>query len=318
MNYPGPQYPGYPQQQPVQQPQQYAPPAYPQAPPQQYAPPQQFQQPAYGAPQQQGPPAAPLATGSIDDYYGQPSAGGGPSISWKDKPIGSWYAGVVARDVTDADIQQQTDPQTKQPKFYRDGRPQFVMKVPLQIQPQDQSQAQAFPEGEGTLFVRGQMRDELVRAMKEAGASGAPKAGSAIVVQLSGKRNTGAIPANQFSIRYQPANGEVSAAAAAPAQQPSPVEQPQAQFQPPAQQPVQQFEQPQPQGQQFAQGGPVQAPQPPAQPQFQPPVQQTPQQFAQPAQQQAPAQPAPFQAPSGMSADQQALLAKLTGQNPAA
>lgn len=288
MNYPGPGYPQapYPPQQQVPQPPiqpQY--PAYPQAP--QY-PQQQFPPQGYQAPPQQ--PAAPLATGSLDDYYGQPSAGGGPSISWKDKPIGHWYAGVVARDVTDADIQQQTDPQTKQPKFYRDGRPQFVMKVPLKVEP-----SVDFPEGEATLFVRGQMRDELVRAMSEAGATGAPKAGATIVVQLAGKRNTGAIPANQFAIQYQPPAG---AGVASPA---------------PAQQPVQQapIEQQAPQvpQQQFVQ----QAPQQPVQPQFQPPVQQVPQ----PVQQQAPAQPAPPQAPADFNADQQALLARLTGQQQA-
>lgn len=300
MNYPGPQYPGFPQQ-----PQQYAQPGYPQAPPQQYAPPQQqFTQPAYPAQQApQQPPAPPLATGSIDDYYSQPSAGGGPSISWKDKPIGHHYIGIVARDVTNADIQQQTDPQTKQPKFYRDGRPQFVMKVPLIVQPSAQ-----FPEGEATLFVRGQMRDELVRAMSEVGQTGAPTKGATIVVQLAGKRNTGAIPANQFAIQYQLPGGAGAAPAApvqpAPVQQPAP-QAPQLVQQPPAQQftqqPVQQVAQPQQYAQpaqqaapqQFAQGGAVQAPV-----QQQPQVQQS--------------------APSGMSAEQQELLARLTGQQPAA
>ena len=45
------------------------------------------------------------------------------------------------------------------------------MKVPLRVQP-----SAAHPEGEAALYVRGQMRDELVRAMGQVGCSGAPKA----------------------------------------------------------------------------------------------------------------------------------------------
>jgi hypothetical protein len=303
MNYPAPGYvpqQQYPPQPPVQQPPVQQPqfPAYPQQQAPQYPPQQYGQAPGYPpAPPQQ--PAVPLATGSIDDYYGQPSAGGGPSISWKDKPIGHWYAGVVARDVTDADIQQQTDPQTKQPKFFRDGRPQFVMKVPLKVEP-----SVDFPDGEATLFVRGQMRDELVRAMAESGSTGAPKAGATIIVQLAGKRNTGAIPANQFAIQYQPPAGQgAGAASPAPAQQP-------VQQAPVQQQPLQTIQN----GDQFVQGQPQQ--QVPTQPQFQQPVAQAvPQPIQQaPVQQQAPAQPAPAQPPADFNAEQQALLARLTQQ----
>lgn len=257
--YPAQQYP----QAPAQQAPQYAPPAYPQQPAQQYA-----------APQQQ--PQQPLAQGSIDDFYSQPSAGGGPSISWKDKPIGTTYAGIVSRDVTHADIQQQTDFNTKQPQFYKDGRPKFVMKVPLRVQPSPE-----FPEGEATLFVRGQMRDELVRAMSEAGVSGAPTAGSTIVVSLSGKRNSGQglNPANQFTIQYTPVQGATGGAAATP-----PAAAPSVDQAPVPQQAT--------------------APEPPAQ-------------YASPAPQaagvQAPVPQAAPQPPAGLSPEQQELLARLTG-----
>lgn len=193
---PYPQQP-YPAAYPAQYPQApVAPPAYPQQPyvqqPAAYPPPAQF-------PQSPQAPTPPPVNGTLDDYYNQPSAAGGPTISWKDKPIGTTYAGTVARDVTNGDVQQQTNFQTKQPEFYRDGRPKFVMKVPLQVQPSEE-----FKDGEAALYVRGQMRDELVRAMSEAGATGAPKAGDQIFVTLVGKRNTGAglSPANVFQIRY--------------------------------------------------------------------------------------------------------------------
>lgn len=280
-----PQYPGFPQQQPgypPQAPQQYGqvPAAYPQAP--------------------QQPPAQPLAQGSIDDYYGQPSVGGGPSLSWTDKqgspkPIGTTYVGIVARDVTDADIQQQTDFKTQVPLTYRDGRPKFAMKVPLRVDPQ---QFPDFPEGEASWYVKGQARDELVRAMAEAGASGAPKGGAAIAITLVQRRPSGPgmNPANIVQVQYQPPAG--AGAPQPPAQAPVAQQAPQA----PVEQPAQQ---------QYVQQAPPQA----AQPQFQQPVQQVP---AQQPIQQAPAQPAPPQAPADLNAEQQALLARLTGQNPAA
>jgi hypothetical protein len=322
MNYPTPQY--EPQQQYPQAPQQFAPPApvqqpqYPQAPGQQgFAQQPQFQQPGYpqAAPQ---PPVQPLAQGSIDDFYSQPSASGGPSISWTDaqggpKPIGTQYVGIVARDVTKADIQQQTDFNTKAPLFYKDGRPKFAMKVPLKVQP-----SQEFPDGEATWYVKGQARDELVRAMSEAGDDGAPKGGAAISITLVQRRATqrGLNPANVVQVQYQPpggpgarqesvqeGNGGVRLQPPAPVQQPAPAQQ----F---AQQPVQQQFVPQAEQQpvqQFAQPAPQQAP---AQPQFQPPVQQQ-----APAQQFAPqAQAAPPQAPADFNAEQAQLLARLTGQ----
>ncbi len=286
-----PQY--YTPQQPVQPqapyPQQQVPPQYPVAPQApQYpvqAPPQQYGQPQFGAPaygQQPQPPAQPLANGTLDDYFNQPATGGGPGISWKDKPLGTTYAGIVARDISNADVVQDTDYRTQQPKFYRDGRPQFVMRVPLQVAP-----SQEFPEGEAAFYVRGQARDELQRAMQEAGAEGAPKAGAAISVTLvQRKPSRQGNPANIVAITYTPA-GQAGAVATSPAPAPA-----QPQQQPPAQ-PVQQYAQPQPQYMQ-------QLPAPQAQPV--PPQQQT---------AQAPAQGTP-QPPAGLTPEQQQLLAGMT------
>lgn len=287
------QQPYYPQQ-----PQQGYPaqPQYPVAPQQPYPPqqaPQQFQQPyaaPYGAPQAPQAPAQPLVQGTLDDFYNQPSVGGGPSLSWTDKqsnqpkPLGTTYTGIVARDVTHADVQQQTDFRTQAPLFYKDGRAKFAMKVPLKLQPSAE-----FPDGEASWFVKGQARDELVRAMSEAGCDGSPKAGALITVTLVQRRNTGAgmNPANIVQVQYQPPQG---------AGQQASVQQ---------QIPVQQYEQPAPQGQ------PVQ--------QYAAPVQQQ-QQFQQPVPQQVPAQPVQqggggqLQMPPDFNPEQQALMARITGQ----
>lgn len=315
------QFPGYPQQ--PQQP--YAQPGYGQQPPQQYAPPvpqpqqpyaQPYAPPGYppqGAPQQ--PPAQPLAAGSLDQFYSQPSASSGPSLSFKDKPVGTTLMGIVARDVTHADVQQETDYQTKAPKFYKDGRPKFAMKVPLRVAPSNEH-----PEGEAAWYVKGQTRDELVRAMTEAGVEGAPKSGALVVITLQGKRTIpGLNPANVFSVQYYPDGQLPQGGAAAPVQQQAPAAQPVQQFQPqqPAPQPA-----PQPQVQQVPQPQYAAAPSvpqaQPAQQYPQAPVQQqaAPQPQAAPVPQQVPQGQAPQQvaAPEGLNPAQAALFGQLTQQ----
>jgi hypothetical protein len=318
-------------------PQQYAPPA-----PQGYGPPQQYTQPGYPPQQPMAPqgyppqgygqqPQGPApAEGSIDAFYSQPSGSFGNSITWSSnnganpKPIGTSYQGIVARDLTNADVIQDSDPKTGQLKTYRDGRPKFVMKVPLLVQPSPE-----FPDGEATWFVRGQARDELTRAMQEAGIQGAPRKGDAMritLVERKPPRSGGGFPANIVRVDYMAANGQGGAPSPAPqAQAPAQPEQAALQNQQPptqfAQQPMQQAPQGQPVQQQDPQGQDPWAQQAPAQP--------WPPQGAAPQQPQAqapvpPAGPAPVQVsggqpqgapqpPSDMSPDQQALLARLTG-----
>jgi hypothetical protein len=295
----------YPPQAPPQVQQPYQP-QYPQAPQQPYVDPYAHQQ-AY-APQQAAPqpPPVPLANGSLDAFYAQPT-GGGAGISWKGKPDGFTIQGLVPRDVTNGDVTQEVGaPNTQEagkPQFYRDGRPKFVMAVPLRVPASPE-----YPEGEARLFVRGQLREELARAMAEAQAQEpAPVANSWLTVTLvQRKQGRGAIPQNIFHVTYTPAG-----------QAPPAINQP-------ATQPVQQYIQPvaQPQYAPAPTGAPSPAPvaQPVAQPVQQPipqqaqPVQQVQQPVAQVpvAPQPQPAAAAPA-APSDMSPEQQALLAQLQG-----
>lgn len=305
--YPG-QQPGYPQQYPPQQgfPAQ---PGYPAQPPvqqQPYAPPVQGGYPGQPAPYQQPQqPAVPLAEGSIDAFYSQPSAASGPSLSWskdsQQKPLGTTYQVQVVRDITNSDIQQETDQRSNQPKFFRDGRPKFVMKVPVKVlgsNYQTPTGQPEFPDGEATWWVKGQARDELNRAMAEAGESGAPKGGAILTITLVNRKASGAgmNPSNVVQVTYQPGNG--GGASPAPVQQAAP----QVQQQAPAPQPA--------------------APQQAAPPQWaQPQVtgvvpQADPQQIPAPqaVQQAVPQQPTSPQPPAGMTPEAQAILAGLTGQ----
>lgn len=281
------QYPPQPQQAYPPAPQQPYAPQFPQAPQQAYppAPPQQQYQPqGYPVPAHQpAPQGPPPAQGTLDDFYNQPSSGGGPSLKFEQ--LGTRYIGIVARPLGQGDVQQQTDTQGR-PLTFRDGRPKWVMKVPLQMQPSEQ-----YPDGIAQWYVKGAARDELSRAMAEAGApAGAPEAGAVLDITFVSTRPSGQgmNPAKVFQVRYSRPQGSESAP---PAQQP---EQSQVQQQIPAQ-PQQQYAQPE-----------QQAPAPQAQipPVAQPPAQQP---QGQPAQQSVP------QPPPGLSAEQQALLAQLGG-----
>ena len=205
--YPTPQPPAqpYPPQQPAQQP-VYYPPQYPQAP--------------GGYPAQYGAPApvppAPLPTGGLDEYYAQPSGGSGPAYKFLDSnrqpQIGKEYVGLVARQPGNGDIRAQTDPRGM-PQFFKDGRPKFVMVCPMLTMPSTE-----FPDGNAGWWVKGQARDELARAMAEAGAPvGPPEAGALIAVRLTGSRPVpGMNPALIFLVRYWlPSSAEAAQFAAA-------------------------------------------------------------------------------------------------------
>lgn len=203
---PYPQQPGYPAQ-----------PGYPQQPAMPQYP------VGYGYPP---PPApAPVAPGTLDTFYSQPSAGGGPSFKFMDanrQPmIGKSYSGIVARTVTDGDVRPQTDNAGK-PQTYKDGRQKYVLVVPMTV-----AASQEFPEGVASWWCKGQARDELARAMAEAGApTGPPEAGAAISVTLTGTRPVpGYNPQYLYRIEYRrPTGAPPAPAQAAPAPAPAPAQ----------------------------------------------------------------------------------------------
>ncbi|MHA6626908.1 hypothetical protein ACU61A_15845 [Pseudonocardia sichuanensis] len=301
--------PGYPAQQP----------GFPTAPQQFAAPAQAYPQPGYPMPPQQGFPqqqqqATPLAEGSLDAFYSQPSVGGGAALKFQ---IGTTYVGVVSRPVTSADVQQQTQRGSGLPATFKDGRPKFVMKVPLRVAPTAE-----YVDGIAQWWVQGASRDVLAQAMTAAGApQGPPQAGAVVVVTKTGERPIpGMSPAGIYTVQYVLPGAqadqyaqqcgisldgivrEAAPAPAAPAPTPAaPAPGPVAQYQPPA-----------------PPAAPV-APQPPAPPvAYQPPAS-----AAAPVPAPAAAPPAPPAPPAAAMAelagdpDKAALLARLTGQVPA-
>jgi hypothetical protein len=320
VSYPYQPQPGYPTQ-PVPQP-NFAPPA----PQPGYAQPAYQPQPQYGAPQgypqpQAAPPAPQLARGSIDDFLNQPSGGGGGAGVQKwfsGKQIGSWLHLEVVRDLTNADVRQQTDINGV-PATYKSGDPKFVLIIPVKVlASSDGSHPAIFPEGLGTVWVKGLLKDELTKALAQAGSTAAtPPGGTQLVMSSAGEKPStrpgfsptklytfqaslpqGGAPAAPQSATYSPP------AAPPPAAPPAAPSMPQAAPAPAPAGPD--FAQLQAQSYQQATGQPM-TPQAPAPAPF-PADPNTYQQQAAP-----PAPPAPPAAAPNLDAEKAALLARLQG-----
>lgn len=214
--------PAAPQQYAPQPPQGYAP------PPAQYYPPQQ---PAYAPPAPQGyyPPQPPqyappapveqAPPGSLDAFYKQPTVGGGKA--WKFDQLGQSHTGVIAREITDADVVPQTKMGGTELARFADGTVMYQLVVPV-----------LNPDGEqATWYVKGATREVLMEAMAKAGCpSGThPEKGAAIRVTWTGSRPTRLQPAKVYTVEYtrpnQAGGGENTAQQFA-APQPAPVAPP--------------------------------------------------------------------------------------------
>lgn len=167
-------------------------------------PPAPYGQPGYGQPPAQ-PPMPQGAKGTLDDFYGQPTIGGGKGLNWKNMPNGYTYVGVVTRTPVDSDVFQDSDPITKQLKTFRDGSPRLVLPVQLRIHWMDQLQQTTYPDTEARLFLRGGMRDEVTRAMQEAGVSGVPQQGALMIITLTERKPGQNIATNVYAVQYHPA-----------------------------------------------------------------------------------------------------------------
>lgn len=158
MNYPQNGFPPAPQPnfQPPQYTQPYNPPA--QAP--------QYAQPQPGPAGTPAPSSPQPLRGSLSQGWDQGARAGGYGNAARWPSVGHRFTGIVARDMTDADCRQATDPGTKQPKFFRkSGAPQFEFVIAVDVQPSPE-----YPEGKATVFTsKYRLHQAVVRAMQEQG-----------------------------------------------------------------------------------------------------------------------------------------------------
>lgn len=190
-----------PPPQGYQQPQQYGP---PQGYPPQQAPYQQQPAPGYGAPQGYGQPQQPQPQGpppTLEEYYSQPKGGGGPGVKFSNKPVGWGFEFRIARDVTGADIQQVTNPQTKQLEFYSDGRRKLQLVVPLLV-----GITPEWSDGRATLYAKSGIREALDVGMAAAGCPSGqfPKEGDTGKITFVGTQPTGLSDKKLFEVDYTP------------------------------------------------------------------------------------------------------------------
>lgn len=156
---------------------------------------------------------------TLDSFF---SAGGGKSISWKDKPIGTTVTGTVK---TVHEPTQQTDYISKEPKFKKDGSPVMQVRIDLATNERDPQD----PEDDGSrgLYSSGWLTGAIGDALRKAGVDGAPQVGGQLTVTLIERAptDTPGLTFNKYAAVYVP---PAAAATGQFFQQPAAV-QPQAQ-----------------------------------------------------------------------------------------
>jgi hypothetical protein len=121
-----------------------------------------------GAP---APGQAPRATGSFKEFFSQRSGGMGPYWKFNKQrdgitpiPTGTTYWGIVARDLTEADVVEQTDDKGH-PVTPLNGNKRYQLEVPFKVIPDAE-----FRDGLARMGFKSDSRDKLCAAMSYAGA----------------------------------------------------------------------------------------------------------------------------------------------------
>ena len=142
-----------------------------------------------------------MTTPTLDSFF---SGGGGKSVSWKDKPVGTSVTGTIK---TVNPPQQQKDPATDALVFKKDGvTPKMSVRIDLQTSERDPSDSD--DDGTRSLYVQGWMQGAIGDALRNAGRQGAPEVGATLTVTLTAREpnatNPKLNPTNKFSAVYVP------------------------------------------------------------------------------------------------------------------
>lgn len=141
---------------------------------------------------------------TLDSFF---AGGGGKSVSWKDKPIGTSVSGTIKMVHPPA---PQIDPVTQQP-VVKNGVPKMQVRIDLLTNERDP----ADPEDDGTrsLYVKGWMQGAIGDAMRKAGKQGAPEVGAKLHVELTEREpnvNPALNPTNKFKATYEPPSSQAT------------------------------------------------------------------------------------------------------------
>lgn len=137
---------------------------------------------------------------SIESFF---AGGGGKSVSWKDKALGTSVTGTIK---TVHRPQPRTDPVTNEPVINKaTGQPKMQVRIDLATAERDPSD----PEDDGSrgLYVQGWMQGAIGDALRKAGVQGGPQVGGQLTVQLVERTpndNPALAPINKFAAWYVP------------------------------------------------------------------------------------------------------------------
>lgn len=130
------------------------------------------------------------------------SGGGGKSISWKDKPLGTRAGGRIKAIQPPSQV---TDLVTKEPKFKKNGEP--VMHVRIDLQTNERDPQDAEDDGTRSLYCQGWLIGAIGDALRRAGAGDTPQVGADLYVTLIERtppETPGLNPTNKFTAEYTP------------------------------------------------------------------------------------------------------------------
>ncbi|ALF01433.1 hypothetical protein SEA_LILPHARAOH_55 [Mycobacterium phage LilPharaoh] len=140
--------------------------------------------------------------------------GGGGVPSGKFVNHGDVVGGVIA---VEPEQRQQTDYKTGDPLFWKDGSPRMQLVVTLQTDLRDPEIDD--DDGKRRLFVKGEMKKAVQKAVIAAGARGLDVGGELHVTYVGdGEKKGNLDPPKLYSAVYKPPAAPAVAPAAAPAQ----------------------------------------------------------------------------------------------------
>ena len=121
-----------------------------------------------------------------------------PSCSFLEK--GAFHEG----EILDFKIRQDTDPKTREPKYWKNGDPVNVLVITLQTEENDPDIED--DDGKRNLWVRFKMRDAVSKAVRDAGEKGIEKGGWLGVEFVSQDRpkQKGLSGIKHFTATYEP------------------------------------------------------------------------------------------------------------------
>ena len=125
----------------------------------------------------------------------------GGSLSAKFEKIGDTVSGVICEPPT---VQQQTDFTSGAPQFWPDGNPKVQLAVTLQTDQHDPTQAD--DDGRRRVYIKNQMRQAVVEALRKANAK-ALEVGGTLTVTYSADgvaKQRGFNAPKQYTVQYQP------------------------------------------------------------------------------------------------------------------